>query len=172
MRITCAAQMPKFLSLPKSASRMNIRAADESDISQLVAISEAADSAAHWTPQQWTDIFCSQAPPRCAWIAQQESNSRIIGFLVAQHNGPEWELENIAVLPDFRRQGAGAQLMSALLSHARVHDAERILLELRASNLSAYRFYHVSGFQVLARRRAYYGNPVEDALIMVRTFEK
>ncbi|SRR6266568_2700326 len=150
---------------------MNIRLADESDTSQLIAISEASGSAAHWTPRQWTDIFRSQAPPRFAWIAQQDSNLQSIGFLVAQHNGSEWELENIAVLPDFRRQGAGAELMSALLSHAHAHRAERILLEVRASNLSACHFYGVSGFQVLARRRAYYANPVEDALIMVRTFE-
>ncbi len=61
--------------------------------------------------------------------------------------------------------------MSALLNQAQTLQAERILLEVRASNLSAFRFYDVSGFQVLARRRAYYANPVEDALIMVRTFE-
>jgi [ribosomal protein S18]-alanine N-acetyltransferase len=151
---------------------MNIRLASESDIPHLITICEAAGPAAHWTLQQWTDIFRTQAPPRFAWVALQDSNSQGIGFLVARHNGPEWELENIAVLPDFQRQGTGAGLMSALLSHARAHRAERILLEVRASNLSACRFYDVSGFQVLARRRAYYGNPVEDALIMVRTFEK
>jgi len=149
---------------------MNVRLANKSDIPQLIAISEAADSSAHWTPQQWADIFRTQAPPRFAWMAHQE-NQQGIGFLVAQHNGPEWELENIAVLPDFQRQGVGAGLMSALLNQAQTLQAERILLEVRASNLSAFRFYDVSGFQVLARRRAYYANPVEDAVIMVRTFE-
>lgn len=149
---------------------MKVRLAYQSDLAQLIALSEAADSAAHWTEQQWLDIFRTLSPERRAWIAEEaeEGMRRSVGFLVAQNGGPEWELENIAVLPDFRRRGAGRELVSALLTHARSLLAERILLEVRASNESAIRFYSMNGFQQLTRRRDYYRNPEEDALILVR----
>jgi ribosomal-protein-alanine N-acetyltransferase len=166
---------------------VKIRLAHESDLAQLMAMGEAVGSAAHWTRQQWLDIFRTLSPARLAWIAEQiaeqvaeqrtgqiaegsaaEGGARGVGFLVAQNGGPEWELENIAVLPEFRRRGVGGELLSALLQHARSLGAEQILLEVRASNESAIRFYKLSGFQQLARRRDYYRNPEEDALILVR----
>ena len=87
------------------------------------------------------------------------------GFLVAQCGGPEWELENLAVLPALRRRGVGAALLATLLEEAGARHAERILLEVRASNQSAIRLYAQAGFQLLARRRGYYQNPTEDALL-------
>jgi ribosomal-protein-alanine N-acetyltransferase len=151
---------------------MEIRRANPSDLPQLKAISAASVSAAQWTPQQWLDIFHTQIPPRFTWIAE-DRNAPVpgqgIGFLVAQNLGPDWELENVAVLGEFRRQGVGRALLSTLLAQARALQAERILLEVRASNQSAIRLYHGSGFQLLARRRNYYRNPDEDALILVHS---
>lgn len=149
---------------------MKIRRANESDLPQLIAISEASGAATHWTQPQWLDIFKTRSPMRIAWIAEEEIEVHGIGFLIAQQGGPEWELENIAVLPGFRRQGVGRGLMSALLTQARALLAERILLEVRESNLSAIHLYNVSGFELLARRRDYYRKPEEDALIMVQVF--
>ncbi|MGC2209558.1 MAG: ribosomal protein S18-alanine N-acetyltransferase [Candidatus Korobacteraceae bacterium] len=169
---------------------MNIRLATEADLSQLLVISNSASSAAHWSEQQWLDIFRSQSPARLAWIAEQPERRRVqrerpqspleaelgrqvvpdrgifaCGFLVAQCGGAEWELENIAVLPALRRRGVGAALLGTLLEEARRRQAERILLEVRASNQSAIRLYIQAGFQLLARRRDYYQNPGEDALL-------
>jgi ribosomal-protein-alanine N-acetyltransferase len=161
MPIICAAPMPRF-------SR---------------CLNPAAHVPSHWTRQQWLDVFRRQSPARLAWIAEQiagqvagkiagnqvaEEGMRGIGFLVAQNGGPEWELENLAVLPEFRRHGVGRGLLSALLKHSRSQLAERIFLEVRASNQSAILFYIESGFQLLGRRRDYYRDPEEDALILVR----
>lgn len=155
---------------------VKIRLAQESDLPQLTALSEAAGEAAHWTQQQWLDIFRSQTPPRLAWIAEvwtaeaevgADNQVRAAGFLVAQNGGPEWELENIAVRPECRRHGVARELLSALLAHACSLLAERILLEVRASNQAAIRLYQASGFQCLASRRDYYGNPTEDAIVFV-----
>jgi ribosomal-protein-alanine N-acetyltransferase len=149
---------------------MEIRRAHSSDLAQLRAISEAAASAAQWTGQQWLDIFLAQTPARLAWIAEDRNagnQGQGIGFLVARNGGPEWELENIAVLSEFHRQGVGRALLSALLAQARALQAERILLEVRASNQPAIHLYNNSGFQLLARRGGYYRNPNEDALILV-----
>jgi ribosomal-protein-alanine N-acetyltransferase len=153
---------------------MEIRLATEADLAQLATISEAAGSAAHWTSHQWLDIFHTKIPARLAWIAEDrsEDNPRACGFLVAQigfaqNGGPEWELENIAVLPEFRRHGLGRRLLSALIKQARLQGAERIFLEVRVSNLAAIRLYELAGFQQLGRRKGYYLNPTEDALILV-----
>lgn len=157
---------------------MTIRLASESDLPQLTMMSEAAGSAAHWTPQQWMDIFHikifgTEIPARLAWIAEKESAGNEVGgvgFLVAQNGGPEWELENMAVLPEFCRAGVGRGLLLTLLEHARSVQAERVLLEVRATNLSAIRLYGLCGFQLLGKRCDYYRNPTEDALILVHTF--
>ena len=152
---------------------IKVRRAHSSDLPQLKEISATAASAAHWTQRQWLDIFHTETPARLAWIAEDRNGPDQgpgIGFLVARNGGPEWELENIAVLPEFRRQGVGRALLSALLDEARVLQAERILLEVRASNQPAIRFYNSDGFQLLARRAGYYRNPEEDALILVHSY--
>lgn len=159
---------------------MHIRPAFESDLAQLTSIGNEAGTDAHWTLQQWRDIFHTHVPRRLIWIAEGipmegHTGDRIhpanaIGFLVAQVGDVDWELENIAVLPAFRRQRVGCGLMSTLLAQASSESAARILLEVRASNLSAIRLYNLSGFQLLSCRRDYYRNPTEDALILVHTF--
>ena len=167
---------------PGRAGHIAVRLASLDDLPQLMAISQAADFAARWTEQQWRDIFHTQIPRRMAWMAWDSSGfpdtlsaatsdasalPAAVGFLVAQCGGPEWELENIAVLPAFRRRGVGLALLMALLAEARVRQAERILLEVRPSNLPAIRLYGQGGFELLARRPSYYREPMEDALIMV-----
>jgi ribosomal-protein-alanine N-acetyltransferase len=150
---------------------VKIRLATPADLPRLAAISEAAAFAARWNEQHWRDIFHTEIPLRLAWMAEDATPSNAahaIGFLVAQCGGTEWELENMAVLPDFRRRRAGTALIGALVEEAYARQAERILLEVRLSNRPALRLYEQSGFQLLARRPGYYRNPVEDALIMVR----
>jgi ribosomal-protein-alanine N-acetyltransferase len=151
---------------------MKIRLANESDLSQLMAMSEAAGSSAHWTRQQWMDIFGTNVPARVAWIAEDvvQGEIRAIGFLVAQNAGIEWELENIAVLRAHVRQGVGRGLLLAFLAYSRSMGAGRILLEVRESNVSAIALYRQCGFQLVGLRRDYYGNPVENALILVHSF--
>ena len=141
---------------------IKVRRAHSSDLPQLKEISATAASAAQWTQQQWLDIFhteISRAPCLDCRRRNGPDQGPGIGFLVARNGGPEWELENIAVLPEFRRQGVGRALLSALLDEARVLQAERILLEVRASNQPAIRFYNSEGFQLLARRAAIIANP-------------
>jgi ribosomal-protein-alanine acetyltransferase len=155
---------------------MEIRPAHPADLPRLIALAAEAPSAAHWSRQLWLDILNShsgdshseashqQSSLRRVWIA--EDPAAPIGFLVALC-GPEWELENIVVATAFRRRGVGRALLSTLLDQARARRAERILLEVRVSNREAQDFYLQSGFQQLARRRDYYRDPQEDALILV-----
>ena len=80
----------------------------------------------------------------------------------------ELHVNNLAVLPAWRRQGVARRLLEAVLSAAAREGATRATLEVRASNAAALGLYRSFGFAVRGRRPNYYTNPVEDALILWR----
>ena len=84
---------------------------------------------------------------------------------MARHLAPEWELENIVVAPAARRTGLGKRLLNALLSQARETNSAAVFLEVRESNTAARSLYEKTGFQLTGRRKAYYTNPQEDAVL-------
>jgi ribosomal-protein-alanine N-acetyltransferase len=89
----------------------------------------------------------------------------VLGFLVAQHLAPEWELENIVVAPAARRKGVGKRLIEWLLEEARGAQSESVFLEVRESNTIARALYETTGFQQVGRRKSYYSAPSEDAIL-------
>lgn len=80
----------------------------------------------------------------------------------------EASIANVAVHPDWRRQGAGRQLVLEACRQAALGGAGTITLEVRASNQGAIRLYEGCGFSVLGRRRGLYDRPREDGLVMGR----
>jgi len=90
----------------------------------------------------------------------------IIGFIVARQIADEVHINNVAVRPDFRRQGIGDQLLRTVLSRAQRKGARQAVLEVRAGNTTAQTLYLGCGFRFVGRRRRYYKTPVEDALLM------
>ena len=176
MPTTCAAPTPKSFPLPNPAvlsANMQIRLAHASDLPQLKAISQADASAAHWTQQQWLDIFHSQIPMRLAWIAEE--------FEAGMNRGP-WDFSS----PNADRSGSWKTSwyrLNSVAGESATHSCprcslklvpgrlKRILLEVRASNHAAKRLYLRAGFQPLSRRRDYYLNPTEDALILVHSLQ-
>ena len=87
------------------------------------------------------------------------------GFVVARSLGSEWEIENVVVAGERRRSGIGSALMQALLQNLRSSGVAGVLLEVRESNTAARRLYEKLGFALEGRRRGYYQDPVEDALL-------
>lgn len=80
----------------------------------------------------------------------------------------ELHINTIAVDARLRRQGLATALMQYVLAEAARAGARRATLEVRASNDAARRLYERLGFTVAGRRRGYYTNPDEDALILWR----
>ena len=80
---------------------------------------------------------------------------------------PEANIVNIATHPDFRRRGLGRALLHALLTVAKERGCEQVALEVRASNEAAIRMYEEAGFSTAGRRRGFYRDPREDALVML-----
>jgi ribosomal-protein-alanine N-acetyltransferase len=101
-----------------------------------------------------------------AEIAANSNNSAIAGFVVALCLGQEWEIENIVVDSALRRRGCANLLLRELLSLASNEGAGRVLLEVRESNQAARAFYARWGFQMIGRRRNYYRDPEEDAILL------
>jgi [ribosomal protein S18]-alanine N-acetyltransferase len=153
-----------------------IRLATSADVPSIIYLERTCASAAHWTEQQYRQTFDSGPAERLALVAEAPFDSaagglivpgaggNILGFLVALHLAPEWELENIVVAPSSRRQGLGQQLLQALLATARETDSESVFLEVRDSNALARGLYEKTGFAQTGRRRSYYKDPAEDAV--------
>ena len=80
----------------------------------------------------------------------------------------ELHVNNLAVAPAWRRQGAGAALLVHVLRESCQLAARRATLEVRASNTAARRVYERFGFVVVGVRPGYYSRPTDDALILWR----
>jgi [ribosomal protein S18]-alanine N-acetyltransferase len=142
---------------------MPIRLATFADLPQIIAIEQQSQTAAHWAASEYQRILTSGVSKHLVLVADEAS--AILGFLVATAAGPEWTLDNIVVAPDAQKRGLRSQLLSALLSELGKRKAEAVFLEVRESNLAAIRAYEKSGFVLVGRRRHYYREPLEDALL-------
>lgn len=76
------------------------------------------------------------------------------------------QITNIAVHPDYRRQGIGRAIVGALLKHAMDEKFEEVTLEVRKSNQPAQAMYRSMGFKAIATRPGFYSKPTEDGVIM------
>ena len=88
----------------------------------------------------------------------------LTGYLVCSRYADVWHLMNVAVAPEIRRQGIATMLMQRLFEQA--GDDARFTLEVRTSNDEAIAMYRRFGFRPAGRRRRYYHDNGEDALIM------
>jgi ribosomal-protein-alanine N-acetyltransferase len=96
-----------------------------------------------------------------------EARTGILAYCATRVVLDELHVMNLAVHPRARRQGLGRALLEAALRRGGRAGARRTLLEVRAGNEAARALYAQSGFVVLARRREYYREPLEDALVLV-----
>jgi ribosomal-protein-alanine acetyltransferase len=129
----------------------------------MSAVEAYAATAAHWTPETYHGLFRENGLPRLMLVLEEAT--RVIGFLIALCCSAEWEIENLAVAADVRRQGAGRRLVRELLARADEAGATAVFLEVRESNRAARVLYESSGFLEHGRRPGYYSAPLEDAIL-------
>jgi ribosomal-protein-alanine acetyltransferase len=159
---------------------MRVRPAEFKDIPRLMVIERQSPGAAHWSEREYHALFPGSTfsegavdegslPKRVCLVVEMASEATafaVAGFVVALCLGQEWEIENIVVDSALRRQGCAKLLLRELLGHASHEGAERVLLEVRESNEAARAFYAQWGFQMIGRRKNYYRDPEEDALLL------
>ncbi|MGA7915623.1 MAG: GNAT family N-acetyltransferase [Candidatus Acidiferrales bacterium] len=138
-----------------------IRALESRDIEVVLGIQSACPEIAQWTVWDYHRVARGEM---AGWVAEEAG--RLVGFLVARRVSSDLEILNFAVRDAERRRGIGAELLRSALEWARSLRMTHAILEVRASNLAALRFYECHKFEVVGRRPRYYTAPIEDALLL------
>jgi len=147
-----------------------IRSAALNDVPAILAIEQQAPGAAHWTAEQYQKLVGSGV----VLVAEDaaEEAGQLCGFVCAKAVAGDWEIENVVVAAAFLRRGIANELLRNLIQRAAGEAASAILLEVRESNLPARRLYEKHGFREVGRRREYYRDPMEDAILYALRFDR
>lgn len=103
--------------------------------------------------------------PLSYWLVALEGDT-VAGYVGSQTVLGETDMMNVAVHPEFRRQGIAEALILALIEALKAWQSHCLTLEVRDSNAPARALYEKLGFLEVGRRKNYYRNPGEDALIL------
>lgn len=116
-----------------------------------------------WPERSFRFELTDNPASRC-WVA--DLDGKIVGMIVVWLIAEEAHIATVATHPDYRRQGIGAQLLSQALLSLMGEGARSSFLEVRESNLAAQAMYRKFGYEVTGRRRRYYRDNDEDAILM------
>lgn len=139
--------------------------ASPSELDSVLAI-EQASFTNPWTREMYAAEL-RNAGVSFFYLAR-DAERHVIGFCSFWLVLDELHINNLAVLPESRRQGAGSALLVRVLQEGARLGAHRATLEVRRSNEAARALYERFGFSTAGIRRGYYTNPVEDALVLWR----
>ncbi|HFI2471941.1 ribosomal protein S18-alanine N-acetyltransferase [Streptococcus sp. SS-4456] len=131
----------------------------ENLVEAVLVVMQSVYEQSPWTLEQITSSMASQDEDYYLAYEGQE----LVGFLAVQTVLDEMEILQIAVKTDFQRLGIASQLMAAVMDW----DGD-IFLEVRESNSAAQALYTRQHFTKIGKRKDYYRNPVEDAVLMKR----
>ena len=142
---------------------LEIRRLTYADLPQIIAIERRAFP----TPWSLARFVLELSKPASVCLAALRGG-QMLGFLVCSRYDTVWHIMNVAVDPDRRRAGIATALLNDLLRRID-GDSARFTLEVRESNAGAMELYERFGFRAAGRRRRYYQDNGEDAVIMWRT---
>lgn len=103
-------------------------------------------------------------------VAEEPTNGAVLGYAGLLVVADEGYITNVAVFPEYRRQGIAAQLIKVFCDFAYGNRLAFLTLEVRPTNKAAIELYRSFGFEEVGRRKNYYDLPREDALILTRYF--
>lgn len=125
------------------------------------SLSQIADIEQLCFHEPWSlDMLTSSFYNGCSYVAVWSDN-KIVAYGGLYNTG---DITNIAVLPDWRRQGLGGEIIAALIDIAREKGIDSIFLEVRESNIGAIKLYEKCGFKKISIRKRYYKDG-ENAMI-------
>lgn len=147
---------------------VRIRPMVPSDIPPVMDIANSLPDAPHWRVEVYRDMVDPVRMPARICLVADDHDGRVVGFGVAVLVPPQAELEAVAVTKERQLRGIAGRLLCELLTQLKGLHITEVILEVRESNRTAQAFYRASGFAESGRRRDYYADPQEDALLMRR----
>ena len=100
-----------------------------------------------------------------------EYDERVVGFMIYELHKDQLHVLNFSVRPDVRRRDIGMQMVNKLIGKLSQQRRNRIVLEIRETNLAAQMFFKNLGFKAVSVLRDYYDDTVEDAYVMQYRFK-
>jgi ribosomal-protein-alanine N-acetyltransferase len=162
---------------------ITVRPAVVEDAADVLEIERGCAEVPHWNEGVWAQIFGRNSaqdrklgvqpglygPERLCLVA--EHKNEVVGFLVlslvTNMAGGFAEIESVAVMEYARRHGVGRTLCEQASLSASLRGAESMQLEVRSANAAALSMYGALGFVEQGRRRGYYSDPPDDAVLMM-----
>ena len=145
---------------------IEIRPMDQTHVAQIAELEKICFS----DPWSEASIASELSNPLSCWLVALEGE-RLAGYIGSQTVMGETDMMNVAVAPDYRRQGVGEKLILTLVDILKAQGSHWLMLEVRQSNAPARALYEKLGFAEVGRRKNYYSKPREDALILRKEWE-
>jgi ribosomal-protein-alanine N-acetyltransferase len=142
--------------------KLTIRKMTLDDIPAVINLDQKSFSLP-WPERSFRFEVTDNPASRC-WVA--ELDGKVVGMIVVWLLVDEAHIATLATHPDFRRQGVAKRLLSHALLHLIEEGAQSSFLEVRESNLAAREMYRKFGYEEAGRRRRYYRDNDEDAILM------
>lgn len=131
------------------------------DMPSVIGIEQSCFEFA-WTEEDF--IRCLRQRNCIGMVA--EKGDEIVGFMIYELHKNRLHILNFAVNPDARRSGVGKAMCSKLFGKLSHERRNRIMLEVRETNLEAQLFFKNLGFRAISVLRDFYDDTVEDAYLM------
>lgn len=145
-----------------TSTPLKIRRLTYADLPHVIALERRA------FPTPWSlAMFVLELSKASGVCLAALRDGELVGHLICSRYDTVWHIMNVAVDPSARRQGVASALLRELID--RVGEGAQITLEVRPSNDGAIVLYERFGFLSAGRRRRYYQDNGEDALVMWRT---
>ena len=141
---------------------MIITTMNQSHVPQIAALEALCFGSAAWSEMS----ISSELQNLWSYWLVSVQGEQVVGYVGSQSSFEEADIMNVAVHPDYRRQGVAESLITRLGDDLNERGIHALLLEVRVSNTPAIALYEKLGFRQVGLRKNYYRNPKEDALIL------
>ena len=141
--------------------RVHIRWMIRRDMPEVLAM-EKASFEFPWLEEDF--IRCLRQRNCIGMVA--EHDDRVVGFMIYELHKARIRVLNLAVAPDYRRRGVGCQMVARLVAKLSPQRRNRVVLEVRETNLAAQLFFRENGFRAVSVLRGFYADTPEDAYVM------
>ena len=124
-------------------------------------------------PDPWsqTDIAAAISVTGAMCYTALGDDGEIYAYVLGRTIAPEGEIYRVATAPERRQRGIAFRLMTFAIKTEKGSGLENLFLEVRSQNLAAIKLYASLSFKQIGRRKNYYKNPDDDAILMMRSSE-